>query len=88
MVFRKNTLDILHKKQVQLANYTTQFDNAVALVTSTIDSLDEINTGITETIREIEDYQQELEATRAGLNDAKAKNSKVIANFRALLCVD
>lgn len=88
MVFRKNTLDILHKKQAQLANYTTQFDNAVALVTSTINSLDEINAGITETIREIEDYQQELEATRAGLNDAKAKNSKVIANFRALLCVD
>ena len=81
MVFRKNTLDILHKKQAQLANYTTQFDNAVALVTSTINSLDEINAGITETIREIEDYQQELEATRAGLNDAKAKNSKVIANF-------
>lgn len=88
MVFRKNTLDILHKKQAQLANYTTQFDNAVALVTSTINSLDEINAGITETIREIEDYQQELETTRAGLNDAKAKNSKVIANFRALLCVD
>ena len=88
MVFRKNTLDILHKKQAQLANYTTQFDNAVALVTSTINSLDEINAGITETIREIEDYHQELEATRAGLNDAKAKNSKVIANFRALLCVD
>lgn len=88
MVFKKNALDILQKKQAQLANYTTQFDNAVALVARTIDSLDEINAGIVETIREIEDYQQELEATRAGLNDAKAKNSKVIANFRALLCVD
>lgn len=88
MVFKKNALDILQKKQAQLANYTTQFDNAVALVSRTINSLDEINAGIIETIREIEDYQQELEATRVGLNDAKAKNSKVIANFRALLCVD
>lgn len=85
---KKATLDILQAKQTQLNNYTAQFDSAVALVNITIGNLGEINRGIEETIKEIEDYQSELEATRTGLSDAKSKNDKVIANFKALLCAD
>lgn len=77
--------DILQIKRAQLNNYISQFNIAVDVVTSTIDDLGDINRGIEETINEIDAYQQELEATRIGLNNAKSKNDKVIANFRALL---
>lgn len=71
-----------------MISYTAQFDTAVALVNTTIGNLDQLNRGIEETIKEIEDYQNELEATRTGLSNAKTKNDKVIANFKALLCAD
>lgn len=86
MAFRKNkNPDIMLKKQAQLNQYMAQYDSAVSLVTNTIDNLGEISRGIEDTIREIDDYQKGLDATRAGLSEAKAKNDKVIANFRALL---
>jgi len=86
MAFRKNkNPDIMLKKQAQLSQYMAQYDSAVSLVTNTIDNLGEISRGIEDTIREIDDYQKGLDATRAGLTEAKAKNDKVIDNFRALL---
>lgn len=87
MLGKKKVLDILQAKQAQLDSYTAQFDT-VALVNTTIGNLDQLNRGIEETIKEIEDYQNELEATRTGLSNAKTKNDKVIANFKALLCAD
>lgn len=77
--------DIMLKKQAQLSRYMAQYDSAVSLVTNTINNLGEINRGIEDTILEIDDYQKGLDATKAGLSEAKAKNDKVIANFRALL---
>lgn len=88
MLGKKKVLDILQAKQAQLDSYTAQFDTAVALVNTTIGNLDQLNRGIEETIKEIEDYQNELEATITGLSNAKTKNDKVIANFKALLCAD
>lgn len=90
MAIKKNTgsVDILQQKQIKLNDCVTRFNNAVSLVTNTIGSLDEINRDITNTIQEIEDYQRELETTRAGLDDARTKNERVIANFRALLSAD
>ena len=83
MLGKKKVLDILQAKQAQLDSYTAQFDTAVALVNTTIGNLDQLNRGIEETIKE-----NELEATRTGLSNAKTKNDKVIANFKALLCAD
>lgn len=88
MVFKKSKQDILIEKQGQLRRYIDEFDFAVSTVTDTIDRLGEISQSIDMTIREIDDYQKELGETRIGLSEAKSKNDRVIANFRALLCAD
>lgn len=80
--------DILAQKKNKLDLYNSQFDQAVSLVTSTIDDLGQISQNITETMQEIEAYEKELAATKSGLADAKAKNDKIIANFKSLLAVD
>lgn len=77
--------DILAQKKSKLAAYNTQFDTAVSLITSTIDQLGGIVAGIDATIQEIDDYQNELAATRSNLCDAKEKNQRVIQSFKALL---
>lgn len=80
--------DILSQKQNRLAAYNQQFDEAVSLVTNTIDNLGAISHNIAQTMQEIEDYKRELETTKDGLAEAKAKNDRVIANFQALLAVN
>ncbi len=55
MLGKKKVLDILQAKQAQLDSYTAQFDTAVALVNTTIGNLDQLNRGIEETIKEIEE---------------------------------
>ncbi len=80
--------DILEQKKNRLDLYNAQFDHAVSLVTDTIENLGQISDSITETLKEIEDYERELEATKIGLIDARAKNDKVIANFKTLLSAD
>lgn len=93
MTFSKKTVtaptpDILAQKKSKLDLYNVQFDRAVSLITDTIENLGEISQGISETMREIDDYEKELAATKSGLADAKAKNDKVIANFRSLIAID
>ena len=87
---RKSTVadaDVLAQKKNRLNAYVAQFDKAVSLITDTIDNLGVINGNINSTIQEIDEYQQELAATRTGLAEAKERNDKVIANFQALLSV-
>lgn len=79
--------DLLAQKRRRLHAYTSKFDKAVNLITSTIEKLGAINEGIDGTIQDIDDYQQELAETRTGLIEARQKNDKVIANFQALLSV-
>lgn len=85
---KKNVQDILKIKQNQLNAYVAQYDTAVSLVTGTIEQLGIISQGIATTISEIDEYQQKLEATKADLHATKAKNDRVVANFRALLDED
>ena len=59
--------DVLEQKRKALASYASQFDKAVSLVTSTIDSLSALDANIQRTIGEIDDYQKELDATKDGL---------------------
>lgn len=89
MAFSRKTtvadVDVLAQKRNRLNSYVAQFDKAVSLITDTIDNLGVINGNINSTIQEIDEYQQELAATRTGLAEAKERNDKVIANFQALL---
>lgn len=79
--------DVLTRKKNQLNTYVAQFNRSVSLITDTIDNLGIINSNIDSTIQEIDEYQQELAATKAGLTETKEKNDRVIANFQALLSV-
>lgn len=91
MAFSRKTAvadaDVLAQKRNRLNAYVAQFDKAVSLITDTIDNLGVINGNINSTIQEIDEYQQELAATRTGLAEAKERNDKVIANFQALLSI-
>ena len=80
--------DVLEQKRKALASYTSQFDKAVSLVTSTIDSLSALDANIQRTIGEIDDYPKELDATKDGLVAAQGKNQRVIDNFKSLLAVE
>lgn len=84
--FRK--LDVLERKKDVLNTYVKQYDMAVSMVTGIVDALSEANTGIEQTITEIDAYQKELEVTAEGLRTAKERNTKVIGNFKALLAID
>ncbi len=81
----RRTVDVLDNKKSRLSNYQAQFEDAISVVTSTINQLNEINTGIVAEIEEIEAYEKELEQTRAGLSEALVKNNSVIRNFGSLL---
>lgn len=80
--------DVLEKKKAKLNAYQTQFDNAISVVTSTINQINDINADITAEIEEIAAYQDDLEKTRISLADALDKNSRIIKNFSSLLNVD
>lgn len=85
MSFWQRGKDEIERKNEELDYYTTQFDVAVRIITSTIDQLTDAITGIDQTIEEITDYQDRLESTKSGLQSAKEKNQRVIQNFQALL---
>ena len=78
-------LDVLEAKKKELEMFSSQYDSAISLVTTTVDTLSTLSDIIAVKIRDIEDYQSELNATKDGLCEMKAKNDKVAANFRALL---
>ena len=87
-MFKKRKKDVLQKKREELALYNAAFEDSVSVVTKTVETLSLINEGINEKIKEIDEYQEGLTQTRNDLDDAKAKNERVIKNFNALLSVD
>ena len=94
MAFKKQAtpqqapMDILAQQKNRLNQFNAQFDRAVSLVTNTIDELGKISQNISETMGEIDEYERELATTKSGLAEAKAKNDKVISNFKSLLAVE
>lgn len=84
----KKTVDVLQKKKAELDAYNVQFENAVSIVTNAVNNLRTINDGILDKIKEIDEYQDELAKTRAGLDETRTKNEQVMKNFNALLGVN
>lgn len=84
----KKTVDVLQKKKAELDAYNVQFENAVSIVTNAVNNLRTINDGILEKIKEIDEYQDELTKTRAGLDETRTKNEQVMKNFNALLGIN
>lgn len=81
------TKDVLQQKQKELANCQKQFGAAISIVTQTVHNLSQINEQIQTRVQEIEEYQSQLDNTKAGLKDTQNKNERIIKNFNALLDV-
>ena len=81
------TKDVLQQKQKELADCQKQFGAAISIVTSTVQNLSQINEQIQTKVQEIEEYQSQLDTTKAGLKDTQKKNERIIKNFNALLDV-
>lgn len=79
------TKDVLQQKQKELAECQKMFGAAISIVTSTVQNLNQINDQIKTKVEEIEEYQNQLNTTKAGLEDTKRKNERIIKNFNALL---
>ena len=82
---KKQDADILSTKKKELDIYVGRFTKTVNMITTAVESLEEINGNINDKIAEIDDYVNELNITRQSLGEAKSKNDKVIKNFKALL---
>lgn len=81
------TKDFLQQKKKKLMDCQTQFNAAVPIVTSAVESLNTINADIQTTVQEIEEHQSQLDETKAGLKDTQKKNERIIKNLSALLDV-
>lgn len=80
--------DVLAQKKAELNTYVKMFNSAVSVVTNAVANLSSINNGISEKIKEIEEYQAELNNTMSGLVEARNQNDRVIKNFNALLNIE
>lgn len=80
--------DILMEKQNEVARLARQANEAVDLVTRTINDLEGINQQIDSALSEIDAYAQDLAATRAAMSKQRSSNTAIITNFSKLLGVE
>lgn len=79
--------NIIQQKQQELCGFQKQSEAAISLVTTTIKNLIQVNENIESKVREIEECQTQLDATKQSLIDTRAKNRRILDNFNALLNV-
>lgn len=79
------TYDMLTEKQAKLEKLKSQADNAISLVTQTMKDLEYTNQEIDATVVEIDDYISKLSTTRSCLDKNRKYNTAIIANFSKLL---
>lgn len=85
-LFRKQMQDILEQKEAKLASLNQQSDDAVQLVRTTLDGLNNVDAEIGQTISEIDAIQTRMSNARAGLEARRSKNQQIMHNFKSLLC--
>ena len=82
---KKTTVDVIAKKQEELVKLQAESNNALNLVTSTINQLTTTNEKIDVTISEIAEAKAKLQNTEDELTKTKQSNTKVIEKFKALI---
>lgn len=82
---KTQSADMLLNKRDELLKCVADFEQTVSLVTRMVNGLEQTNVKILEAIKEIEDYQSELEQTKSSFEDAKNQNERVVKNFKVLL---
>lgn len=89
MAFNKKSVpvshDILREKQQQVESLERQADDAVVMVTRTINRLELINQQIDDAMTEIDTYAADLAKTRETMSKQRQSNAAIINNFTKLL---
>ena len=80
--------DVLETKKKELAACQTKYASAVSIVTTTVNQLKQLGAELACKIEELDQYEEDLKATREDLRKVKEQNDKVAANFSALLGED
>jgi FtsZ-binding cell division protein ZapB len=77
--------NILTEKEAKLNTLMEQSQNAVSLITSTIDSLESVNQDIVSTVQEIDSYRTELDRIADSMTQQHSHNEKIIGKFKSFL---
>lgn len=77
--------DVLTAKLSAQSRLSNAAQNAISLVTRTIDELTSISNAISENVAEINDYQSQLDDVKTALLNEKSHNDKMIAKFKSLI---
>ena len=80
--------DVLETKRKELALCQSKYNSAVSIVTTTVNELKQLGAELACKIEELDQYEEDLKATREDLRRVKEQNDKVAANFSALLGED
>lgn len=90
MAFNRKTVqhDILLEKRQVVDQLAQQADDAVELVTSTINRLELINQQIDDAMGEIDTYVADLAKTREAMSRQRQGNAAIINNFTKLLSTE
>ena len=82
---KQQVIDIITQKQEELKELQAESNDALDIVTSTIEQLSTVNEKIEIAIDEIETAKADLQSTEDDLNTTKNHNSKIISKFKALI---
>ncbi|MEH2937110.1 hypothetical protein AALD01_07385 [Oscillospiraceae bacterium 21-37] len=81
----QNNSTILTEKAAQLNSLMKDSENAVSVITITIDRLASVNDRINTTRQEIESYKAELERLDGSMEQQFSHNAKIIEKFKNFL---
>ena len=81
----QNNSTILTEKAAQLNSIMKDSENAVSVITITIDRLASVNDRINTTRQEIESYKAELERLDGSMEQQFSHNAKIIEKFKNFL---
>lgn len=76
---------IIDEKEKVLHLLRSESEDAIDMITTTINRLSSVNEKIDITIGEIEDAKAKLQNTEDDLNRTKSHNAKIIDKFKALI---
>ena len=81
----QNNSTILTEKAAQLDSLMKDSENAVSVITTTIDRLANVNERINFTRQEIDSYKAELERLDGSMEQQFSHNAKIIEKFKNFL---
>ena len=83
--YKMKKLNLIEQKQKKLEELRVKSNNALDVVTATINKLSTVNEEIDVTISEINEAKAALQSTEDDLSKTREHNSKIINKFKALI---